>query len=116
MGTDLFTTNINGPVFNLPVTISRFLAVGLTLDQLIEMTTINPARVLGEDQQRGSLRIGMPADISLLELTEGDFLFANGIGGKRVEGNYLLVPKLTLKSGVEIQAQPRFKQAESTRS
>jgi predicted amidohydrolase len=56
----------------------------------------------------------MPADVSLLELTEGDFLFADGIKGKTFRGNHLLVPRLTLKSGVEIKAQPRFKQAEGT--
>ena len=114
MGTDLFSLSINGPVFSLPVTMSKFLTVGLTLHQLIEMTTINPARVLGEEQRRGSLGVGMPADVSLLELTEGDFLFADGIKGKTFKGTHLLVPKLTLKSGVEIKAQPRFKQAEGT--
>ena len=109
ISTDLVNSNINGPVFSLLATMSRFLAVGLTLTQLIEMTTINPARVIGEEQRRGSLRIGMPADISLLELTEGDFLFADGIEGKTFKGNHLLIPKLTLKSGREIEAQPRFK-------
>ena len=84
------------------------------MEQLIEMTTINPARVLGEEQRRGSLRIGMPADVSLLELTEGDFIFADGIAGKTFKGDRLLVPKLTLKSGIEIQTQPRFKQAKDT--
>lgn len=108
ISTDLTRTNINGPVFSLLVTMSRFLVVGLTLDQLVEMTTINPARILGEEQQRGSLGIGMPADISLLELTEGDFLFSDSVG-KTFKGNLLLVPKLTLKSGVEIEAQSRFK-------
>ena len=112
IGTDLFLTNINGPVFSLPVTMSRFLAVGLTLDQLIEMTTVNPARVLGEKHRRGSLEIGMPADVSVLEVVEGDFLFADGIAGKTFKGSHLLVPKLTLKSGTKIQTQPRFKQAE----
>jgi predicted amidohydrolase len=80
------------------------------------MTTINPARVLGEEQRRGSLKIGMPADTSLLELAEGDFLFADGIAGKTFKGTHLLVPKLTLKSGIEIETRPRFKQAEGTLS
>lgn len=109
LSTDLTTVSMNGPVFSLLVIMSKFLALGLTLDQVIEMTTINPARALGEEQRRGSLGIGMPAQISLLELTEGDFLFSDGMAGKTLKGNLLLVPKLTLKSGVEIEAQPRFK-------
>ena len=109
LSTDFSSLNIDGPVFSLPVTMSKFLALGLTLDQVTEMTTINPARALGEEQQKGSLRAGMPADISILELTEGDFLFSDGVAGNTLKGNLLLVPKLTLKSGVEIEAQPRFK-------
>ena len=108
MSTDLSTTNIN-VVISLLATMSRFLAVGFTLDQLIEMTTINPARILGQEQQRGSLGISMPADISLLELVEGDFLFSDGIVEKTFKGHLLLVPKLTLKSGVEIEAQSHVK-------
>jgi len=98
-----------GPLLGLTSTMSRFFILGLTLDQVIEMTTINPARVLGEEQRRGSLGIGMPADISILELTEGEFPFFEGITGKTVKGNRLLAPKLTIKSGVEIEARPRFK-------
>jgi dihydroorotase len=109
ISTDITSTNINGPVFSLLSVMSRFLTLGLTLDQVIEMTTINPARSLGEEQRRGSLRIGMPADISLMELIEGDFSFSDGVAGNTLKGNLLLVPKLTLKSGVEIAAQPRFK-------
>ena len=89
---------------------SRFLVVNLSLDQVIEMVTINPARALSEEHQRGSLQIGMPADISLLKLAEGNFLFSDGIEGKKFKGNSLLVPELTIKSGVEIEAQLRFKE------
>jgi dihydroorotase len=114
ISTDLTNIDIDGPVFSLPVTMSRFLAAGLTLNQLVEMTTVNPARAIGEEQQRGSLGIGMPADVSLLELTEGDFLFADGIAGKTFKGNHLLIPMLTLKSGKEIETQPRFNPPDSS--
>ena len=80
---------------------SKFLALGLSLDKVIEMTTINPARALGEEQRRGSLKVGMPADISILELTEGNFTFLDALKNT-IKGNLLLVPSLTLKSGVEI--------------
>ena len=84
---------------------SKFLALGLSLDKVIEMATINPARVLGEEQRRGSLKVGMPADISILELTEGSFTFVDALKDT-IKGNLLLVPSLTLKSGVEIL--PKF--------
>lgn len=107
LSTDLTSKNINGPVFSLLVTMSKFLALGLTLDQVIEMTTINPARALGAEQQKGSLKVGMPADISLLEMTEGDFLFSDGKAGNTLNGKLQLVPKLTLKSGIKIIPQPK---------
>jgi dihydroorotase len=109
ISTDLAISRINDPLFSLTATMSRFLVTGISLDQLIEMTTINAARALGEEQCRGSLEIGKLADISLLELIEDDFLFPDGIEGKNCKGNHLLVPRLTLKSGIEIEVHPRFK-------
>jgi len=106
ISTDLASTNINGPIFSLLLTMSKFLALGLSLDQIIEMTTINPARALGEEQRRGTLKAGMPADISILELTHGDFTFTDGMMGNTVKGELLLLPHLTLKGGVEITPRP----------
>ena len=107
VGTDLSVNTINGPVFSLPVVMSYFLALGLSLEQVIAMTTINPARALDEDQRRGSLKVGMGADVSVLEMVEGDFLFSDGKGGNTLRGEWLLEPRLTLKSGVEVIPKPR---------
>jgi len=110
LSTDVVSTTVDGPVvYSLPVTMSKFMALGLSLDQVIEKTTINPAQVLGEVQRRGSLKVGMPADVSLLQLTEGDFLFFDGKAGNTLGGKFLLTPKITLKAGIEIIAQPRFR-------
>ena len=110
LSTDIVNTNMNGPVvFSLPVIMSKFLALGLSIDQVIQMTTVNAASVLREEKQRGSLKQGMPADISLFELAEGDFLFSDGMAGNTLQGRFLLMPKLTIKSGVEIPTQPRFR-------
>jgi dihydroorotase len=110
LSTDITITNYKGPIlFSLPVIMSKFLALGLTLHQVIEKTTITPANVLNEEERRGSLEVGRPADVSILELTEGNFLFSDGKAGNTLEGKQLLTPKLTLKRGVEIEARPRFK-------
>lgn len=111
LSTDLATATFDRrAVLSLLVTMSKFLALGLSLHQVIQMTTINPARALGEEHRRGSLRIGMPADISILELVEGDFLFFDSLEeNTSLKGNHLLIPKLTLKSGVDIEAYSRFK-------
>jgi len=111
LSTDLTATTFDRrAVLSLLVTMSKFLALGLSLHQVIQMTTINPARALKEEYRRGSLQIGMPADISILELVEGDFLFFDNLEeNTSLKGTHLLIPKLTLKSGVEIEAYSRFK-------
>ncbi len=109
LSTDFAALNLDSPVvLSLTVTMSKFLALGLSLDQVIEMTTINPARVLGEEKRKGSLKPGMPADISILRLEEGDYAFYDRREKTNIlKGKYQLVPELTIKSGSEIKAGPR---------
>jgi dihydroorotase len=96
--TDMATVSLPAAQ-SLAVMMSKFLCLGLSLGQVIEMTTINPARILGEDARRGGLKPGMAADITVLELCSGQFVFSDGKGGERVEGQTLLEPRLVLKSG-----------------
>lgn len=81
----------------------------LSKNQVIEKTTINPAIVLNEEKNRGSLEVSRPADISILELKEGNFLFSDGKAGNTLNGTQLIVPKLTIKKGLEIETKPRFR-------
>lgn len=110
ISTDITITNYKGPVlFSLPVVMSKFLALGLTLNQVIEKTTIKPAIVLNEEKHRGSLEVSRPADISILELKKGNFIFSDGKAGNTLNGTQLIVPKLTIKRGLEIETKPRFR-------
>ena len=108
MSTDITFASFRTLVFSLLVTMSKFLAIGFDLEQLIKMTTVNPSQVLTDGKDRGSLRIGLPADVSILELKEGDFLFHDGIEGKTFKGDKLIEPVLTLKEGKEITAESRY--------
>jgi dihydroorotase len=108
MSTDITNVSIHEYVFSLLVTMSKFLAIGVDLEELIRMATVNPATVLDDAQNRGSLRLGMAADVSILELQKGDYLFHDGIEGKTLKGDTLITPILTLKSGTEIPAESRF--------
>lgn len=112
ISTDLTAFSFRNLVFSLLVTMSKFLAIGFDLELLIKMATVNPAQILTGGKDRGSLRRGMPADVSILELKEGDFLFHDGIEGKTFTGGTLITPVLTLKEGKEIAAEssPSFLQ------
>ena len=74
ISTDLYTSNINGPVFDLPTTMSKMLNLGMPLDDIIASTSAIPARVAGRDDL-GTLRVNAGADIAVFELQEGTFEF-----------------------------------------
>lgn len=107
ISTDLCTVVIPSAQ-SLAVVMSKFLNLGLSLDQVIEMTTINPAKALSEDQTRGSIEPGRIADISVLELIEGDFQYTDGNGGESMTGKLLLEPRMTIKNGNPTPAFSRY--------
>ncbi len=93
---------------SLPVVMSKFLNLGLSLDQVIEMTTLNPAKALGEEGRCGTLRPGVNADITVMELVEGDYLFSDGNGRESMMGKVLLEPRMVFKGGEAMPAYSRY--------
>lgn len=93
---------------SLAVVMSKFINLGLSLDQVIEKTTINPAKALGEDGRRGSLKPGLPADITVMELKKGDYIFRDGTSGETIHGEVLLEPRMVLKAGETMPAYSRY--------
>jgi dihydroorotase len=96
--TDLHNRNINGPVHSLTDTLSKLLALGMPLTEVLACATVRAARVLGRDDGLGTLRPGSVADLSLLELREGPVTFTDA-DGERQEGNRRLVPRGTVLAG-----------------
>jgi dihydroorotase len=77
---------------------TRFLGLGFTLPQVVTMATANPARAIGEEGRLGTLAVGRQADISVLELRDGDWTVYDVLGaGLRV--TKAVVPFLTVKRG-----------------
>ncbi len=66
ISTDLHRYSIEHPVVDLPTTMSRFLALGMPLEAVVTATTAGPAAILGRPEL-GTLRVGGPADITVLE-------------------------------------------------
>ena len=93
---------------SMPVVMSKFLMLGLTLEQVVEMATINPARTLGEEDKRGSLKPGRIADITVIELKQGQFPFMDHRGGSVMTGEVLLEPYMVLKTGRPFPAWSRY--------
>jgi dihydroorotase len=71
ISTDLHARSLYGPVFDLPTTMAKLLAAGLTLSEDVAATTEAPARALG--LSGGRLTPGAPADFAVFEVREEDF-------------------------------------------
>lgn len=98
ISSDVHQFNVNGPVFDLATTLSKFLHLGLTLEQVIERVATNPAHTFGFPQGLGTLREGAEADVAVFSLAEGDFEMFDSVGAKRIV-HRKLVPAATVKSG-----------------
>ena len=66
----VFSGNTPGMPY-LTWVMSKFLNMGLTLEQVVAMATVNPAKVVNRAPKLGTLQVGAPADVSLLEVVEG---------------------------------------------
>jgi dihydroorotase len=85
-------------VVDFPNVMSKFLMLGMPLSQVIACATVNAARVFEAFEDRGTLNVGAPADVAVLELREGSFEFLDNYQGKRT-GHQRLFPFATVAGG-----------------
>jgi dihydroorotase len=98
ISTDLTVPGRMMTVHSMTEMMTRFLGLGFTLEQVVAMSTVNPAKAVGVDQRLGSLAVGRQADISVLDLKEGDWVVYDILGaGLRVDRAF--APALTIKRG-----------------
>jgi dihydroorotase len=107
ISSDLHHYNVFGPVYSLATTVSKFLYLGLSVDEALAKVTAAPAKLLGIDETLGTLRPGSIADVSLFELQKGAFTFRDTVG-KSVQGNQLLTPTTVVKGGTVYVGRPRL--------
>jgi dihydroorotase len=98
ISTDLTVPGRLNTVHSMMEIMARFLGLGFTLEQVITMSTVNPARAIGAEHRLGSLAVDRQADISVLDLREGDWVVYDVLGtGLRI--NKAFVPVMTVKRG-----------------
>jgi dihydroorotase len=97
LSSDLHVYNVKGPVFDQITTLSKFLYLGLTLEQVIERATTRPAKIIRRPDL-GTLKIDSEADVAILELREGEFELVDSLRQKRVARRRLL-PVATVRAG-----------------
>ena len=90
--------------FHLPLCMSKFLALGMPLVQVIRAATTTPAQIVGLHHEVGSLGVGRRADIALFRLEEGSYTFGDLYGNTRT-GSQNLAHVATLIAGRDVAGQ-----------
>ncbi len=97
ISTDLHTGNLNGPVIDMATTMSKMLAMGLPLAEVIARSTVAPAREIGHPEL-GTLTPGAAADVAVFALDEGEFGLVD-CGKTRLDARQTLRCLLTVRAG-----------------
>ena len=93
--------------FNLTIAMSELVHLGVPLDRIVAMVTSNPAKMLGMEDQIGTLGVGMEADISVLTMDTGRFQLSDN-SGATVIAEQLLRPEFCLRAGIRHDADSVF--------
>ncbi len=87
-----------GPTHSLMECMGKVMSLGLSLEDVVRMTTAAPAKALGLADEIGSLIAGRVADISILEVIEGEWLFSDITGGTNT-GSLAVKPSACIRAG-----------------
>lgn len=97
ISTDLHQGSASGGMMDMQTTMSKFLAMGMPLDEVVKASTWNPAQQI-QREELGHLTPGAVADIAGFRLMRGNFHFRDGSNGA-IDGNERLFCELTLREG-----------------
>ena len=97
ISTDLHTGSMNSGMKDMANLMSKFLAMGLTVQDVVAESTWHPAREIHREDL-GNLSPGSVADVTVLRLERGDFGYTD-MYGARLKGNQRLTCELTLRDG-----------------
>jgi dihydroorotase len=104
ISTDAHQLSIQGPMFDLPTTLSKFLNLGMSLPDAIERATARPARAVRRPDL-ASLKPGAPADVAVFALEEGEYTF-HDVFMKSRPGKLRLVNRATIRAGTLMAQRP----------
>ena len=100
ISTDLHIDSMNSGMKDMLNVMSKFLNMGLPLDDVVARSTFHPAREI-QREDLGTLSVGAPADVAVLRLEKGSFGFVD-VFGARLEGSLRLICELTVRNGLVV--------------
>jgi dihydroorotase len=93
-----------GVVGDLPTTLTKFLPLGLTLEQIIANCTTHPARAIGWQDRIGSLEVGCEADIAVLQIVDDPVTLRDSLGAEKLH-RQRIAAKWTVRAGELFQGR-----------
>lgn len=105
ISSDIHQISVNGPLFDMPTCLSKFLALGMSFEEVIKASTVRAAEVLGLQGEIGTLKVGHYADIALFKIEEGRFPLFDVHMNERA-GSQLIRNTLTIVNGRELPHVP----------
>jgi len=100
ISTDLHIGSMNAGMKDMLNVMSKFLNMGMTLDEVVLRSTWHPAREI-KREEFGNLSVGAPADVAVLRADKGNFGFVD-IFGARMKGTQKLICELTVHNGMVV--------------
>jgi dihydroorotase len=97
ISTDLHAESMNGGMKDMSNVMSKFLNMGLSLEEVIVRSTVNPANVIRRTEL-GNLSVGSGADVTVFNLRKGNFGFTD-VRGTKIKGTQKLEAELTIRAG-----------------
>ncbi len=105
ISSDIHQHSVNGPLFDLPTCLSKFLAIGMSFEDVVRAATVRPAQVMGLGDEIGTLKVGALADVALFTLEKGEFPLYDVHMEVRT-GKELMRNTLTIVNGREMPRIP----------
>jgi dihydroorotase len=103
ISTDIYNLSVNGPVYDMPTTMSKLMYLGMSFDDVLKRTTIAPAKIVNRVEGLGTLAVGAPADVALLAIEEGQFPLTDS-QKNTVTAKQRVVSKMTICRGKRVAA------------
>jgi dihydroorotase len=97
ISTDLHAGSMNSSMKDMLNVMDKFLAMGMSVDDVIRRSTWNPAREI-HHEELGNLSVGAPADVAVLSLETGKFGFTD-MYGARLQATQKLICEITVRNG-----------------
>jgi len=104
ISSDLTAPGLTDRAFDLPTVLSKFLMLGMTVNQVVACATVHAAHAHRALSTLGTLRVGASADVAVFDLRDGDFEFVDNVNAKRI-GHRKLVPSAVVMAGKKFEVR-----------